>query len=96
MGLVKSSNAHDGTSVNPGSELGQRVLAVESKINHLGQRNRSKLFALLHDSDVVACSIKDLCPADITVGHSSDLTDGGPIHHRARRMSPRHNELVRK
>lgn len=94
--LVEPSRVYDRASANSSFKLEERLLAVESEINHRDQRDRSKLFTMRPDSEVVAWSIKDLRPADVPVDHSFDLTDKSPIHHYARGMSPINNESEKR
>ena len=51
---------------------------------------------MLLSKDIVAWCLEDLRPAKVPVTHSFDLTDENPIYHRNRRLSPKHNQVVRE
>ena len=69
---------------------------LESKFEHFAKDEADVLKRIVSSSGTVAWSIKDLRPADVPVRHHFDLTDNTPIHHRARRLAPKHNDYVRK
>lgn len=48
------------------------------------------------ESNIVSWTLYDLRPANVAIKHSLKLVDTGPIHKKSRRMSPRHNDIVRK
>ena len=70
--------------------------ALSAKIELLTEQEQREVTSMLLELDTVAWDIKDLRPSDVPVSHSFELTDETPIHLRSRRLSPKHNEFVRK
>ena len=78
------------------SEEEQRNSLILEKVSHLNEESGDRISGILRDNNIVAWSLQDLCPADVPVRHYFELTDYTPIHHRAHRLAPKHNEFVRK
>lgn len=51
---------------------------------------------MLRDKNICAWSFNHLHAANVPVQHSFELSDKTPIYHNPRRMSPRHNQIVRE
>lgn len=66
------------------------------KLSHLPEQDRKRMFKMLTNSNAIATSLYDLTPSTVPYEHSFELMDDTPVYHRARRMAPKHNELVRK
>ncbi len=46
--------------------------------------------------EVIANSFEDVRPSRVSVMHRFELTSENPMYQKARRMSPPHNEIIRK
>lgn len=68
---------------------------VWEKLQHLERGAALEIYANLQDNDVIASSLHDLRPASVPVEHTFELKDMTPIHHRCRRLPPKHNAVVR-
>lgn len=75
-------------------ELLERGKTVAEKLSHLAVDEQARIEGLLHGEDVLAWFLHDLRSAEMTVRHSFELIGESPIHHRPRRLSPRHNQVV--
>ena len=69
---------------------------VHEKFSHLPMNKQAIFKDSITSSKTIAWSMKDLRPADVPVRHHFELTDDTSIHHRARRLAPKHNSIVRK
>lgn len=67
-----------------------------SKLSHVPEKERKGMMSWLQESNVFSWSLIYLRLADSSVPHSFELAVDKPIYFRARRVSPKHNELVRK
>ena len=74
----------------------KRNLLLLEKVSHLDEKIQGLIIDLLKSTTNIAWSLRDLCPADVPVKHHFELSDNNPLYHRARRMSPRHNDFIRK
>eukprot|EP00737_Agarophyton_chilense_P002013 gb/GEZJ01002278.1/.p1 GENE.gb/GEZJ01002278.1/~~gb/GEZJ01002278.1/.p1 ORF type:complete len:592 (+),score=68.54 gb/GEZJ01002278.1/:824-2599(+) len=77
-------------------EESARSALLSSKMAHLRPDLQKKMTDFLKETDIIAWSSGDLCPADVPVKHSFELTDEKPLHSKVRRMPPRHNAVIRK
>ena len=68
---------------------------LAARLVHLPKETREILFHTLDENDIVAWTLDDLRPASVPYRHGFELTDDQPIHFRSRRLSPRHQEIVR-
>lgn len=50
---------------------------------------------VLQDTVVTVWDINDIELANVPVVHSFELTDDSPINSRARRVPPKHNDVVK-
>ena len=62
---------------------------------HLSPSDRRVISESLKDYGIIAWSFHDLRKADVPVKHSFELEDDTPVYHQPRRLSPKHNEVVR-
>lgn len=69
---------------------------LTEKLLHLWSEDATEIREILNEPNVVAASLHDLGPADVPIQHSFELTNDQSIFHVARRMAPKHNELVQK
>lgn len=69
---------------------------IHSKLAHLSQKNRDAITYLIVRQNVIALSLQDLSPADVPYSLQLELTDEKPVNHIARRLSPKHNDIVQK
>lgn len=86
-------NASESKVAQNNSEL---ALDLRRKLTHLESEEAIKISRTMLQTNVIASSLLDLGPADVPVQHEFELTDDRPIYHTARRMAPKHNEIVRK
>ena len=73
-----------------------RLALLIEKLRHLAFKTMESILSSIQNSGIVAWSLDDLRPADVPVSHSFELEDPRPITHTARRLPPRHNEMVRE
>ena len=73
-----------------------RSSQLQERFFRLPQNFREELVVMLQNTDCIAWTLKDLSPSDVPVKHYFELTDDTSIHHRKRRMAPKHNDFVRK
>lgn len=78
------------------SRCQDRIAIVRTKLSHPDEVFSVALYNLLYDTDSVACAIKDFRLSDVPVKNIFELTDEGPIHQLARRMSPRHKDCIKR
>ena len=69
---------------------------LTSRLAHLPREAQEILFHALGANDIVAWTLDDLRPASVPFRHGFELTDEVPIHFRSRRLSPRHQAIVRE
>ena len=69
---------------------------VDDALKHLNRATRRAVKRLLVKRGLIAQSLNDLRPSQVPVQHAFELKDKTPIYHKARRMSPRHNLIVRE
>ncbi len=69
---------------------------MRRKVAHLDADTQKQLVASLEAHDIVAESLDDLRPATVPTTHYFSLSSDNPIYHRARRLPPQHNEIVKK
>ena len=77
------------------SETEEHDKLIEEKLVHLSPSDRRVISESLKDYGIVAWSFHDLRKADVPVKHSFELEDDTPVYHQPRRLSPKHNEVVR-
>lgn len=85
-------------SVKPWRPKMRNVAKTEAseKWSHFKTEVSDEILKTLNRKNVVAFSLHDLGPADVPVQHSFTLTGEQPIHYAARRMDPKHNQLLRE
>lgn len=69
---------------------------LKAKLGHVDKDRAEEINASIRDAGIAAWSLDDLRPANVPVTHSFELEDERPISHRARRLSPIYNDVVRK
>lgn len=83
----------DGSSDPPPSV--PYINLLHEKVSHLPDYVARELLSTLQELEIVAWSLDDLRPANVPVRHAFDLTSDVPIHSRARRLPPKHNDMIR-
>ena len=70
---------------------------VNEKLCHLNEKANEGIKKILSEyPEVIANSFEDVRPLTVAVTHRFELTSSNPMYQKARRMSPMHNEIVRK
>ena len=73
-----------------------QLALFREKVCHLAFKTRESIVSSIQKSGIVALTLDDLRPADVPVSHSFELEHPRSITHTARRLPPRHNEVVRE
>lgn len=68
---------------------------LRKKLSHLAIHEIDQIVDLHNSKDVVANTLYDLKPSHVPHRHSFELIDTHPSYHRARRVAPKQNDLVR-
>lgn len=74
----------------------RKLSFFKKKLSYLDERSQITLSSLLKASSMVVSSLQNLSPAHVPVKHYFKLRGNRSIHHRPRRMAPKHNKLIRK
>ena len=70
---------------------------LDEKLSHLNTKDAESVKQILRDyPEVITNSFEDVRPSTVSVTHRFALTFENPIYHKARRISPSHNDIVRK
>ena len=97
VALAEDFEEIEATPVQPNvSEEDRKTSLLSQKVKHLDEMMQTEVLSMLNESHCIAWSLRDLSPADVPVKHHFELNDNAPIHHRSRRMAPKHNEFIRK
>ena len=87
MELVPETNASE-------EENGEALGSLRAGLCHLPETMQADISETLHEEGFVAWTLDDLRPAEVPVSHRFELRDSTPIHHSARRIAPRHQQIV--
>lgn len=79
-----------------GNEEEERNQLLNDELEHMSQDEQELFKNIILSSETIACTMKDLRPSEVPIRHHFDLVDDNPIHHRVRRMAPKHNQIVQK
>ncbi len=70
---------------------------IEEKLSQLNEEDSEAFERIVREyPEVIANSFEDVRPSTVSATHRFELTSDNPICQKARRMSPSHNEIVRK
>lgn len=69
---------------------------LSSMLAHLSRDDSEQITKVVLDWSVFGSSLHDLRPAKISYRHSFDLSDKNHVYHRARRMAPRQNDIIKQ
>ncbi len=70
---------------------------LDEKLSCLNTKDAESVKVIVRDyPEVIANSIEDVRPSTVSVTHRFELTSENPIYQKAIRMSPSHNDIVRK
>lgn len=94
IALVDVSEPGSTRSTNVSEDF--REAAVLGKLSHLGESIQDQLAEFILNSGSVACPLSNLSLAHVPVKNHLELTDNAPIHHRPRRMAPKHSPFITK
>ena len=73
-----------------------RAATLAAKLDHLPEDVQDTISFTLRDYGIVAWSLDDLRRPDVSVTHSSELTDETPNNNGPRRLPPRHTKVVKE
>ncbi len=81
----------------PSTQAEDEESLLDEKLKHLNNILALKVKQVVQKHPgVIASSFEDVRLTTVSVKHSFELTTNNPIYQKARRMSPTHNEIVRK
>ena len=70
---------------------------LDEKLSHLNTKDAESVKKIVRDCpEVTANSFEDVRPSIVSVTHRFELTSENLIYQKARRMSPSHDDIVRK
>lgn len=69
---------------------------IGTKLTHLDRNTRTELKKMLLEKGLIALSLHDLRRSEVLFERDFELKNDEPIYHKSRRMSPKHNNIVKE
>lgn len=69
---------------------------IVTKLTHLDRNIRRELSKMLLEKVLIALSLDDMRPPEVPVEHDFEMKNDQPIYHKSRRISPKHNTIVKE
>lgn len=66
------------------------------KLHHLCSRSRKDIEEVLFRADILLFSLNGLRGLEVSVRHCIELTDTRPVFPRPSRISPMHDEIIKR
>lgn len=97
-GLVLTIQDHDVNEhecdFNPSKDLVR--VQLRKRLAHIQEETKEKIEKVFLNNDVSGSSLYDLRTSSVPYRHHFELTDETPVYHAARRMAPKHNDVVKQ
>lgn len=69
---------------------------LQVKLGHPSKENGDRITERIVRPNTAAFSLRDLSPPDAPYRRQFELTGEKPVYHSARRLGPKHNDIVQK
>ena len=96
LNLDREMEEDDEVDSSDSNGITEEVKILRERLADLDNEAQSFIETALMDKSIVATSLDDLLPAEVSIMHYVELDNRNSIYHSARRMAPLHNAIVCK